>query len=113
MHQRVAEASSEKTARERLQEEAESTSRTIKKLQERQEALAMASNGNVTASEWQMKEERDKLLVCHRDPPHCHIAYTSRRNSSVALVVSKTSSSKSLSSACTVCSPDYGIVEAD
>ncbi len=64
MHQRVADATSEKTTRERLQEEAESSARTIKKLKERQEALAAAGSNNVTANEWQMKEERDKLLVC-------------------------------------------------
>ena len=63
MHQRVAEANSEKIARERLQEEIDSSSRTIKKLKERQEALAVASSDNLTAHEWQMKEERDKLLV--------------------------------------------------
>lgn len=63
MHQRVAEAYADKSARERLQEEAETSTRTIKKLKERQEALAVAGSDNVTAVEYQMREERDKLLV--------------------------------------------------
>ena len=38
--------------------------RAMKKLKERQDALAAAPSNDLTASEWQMKEERDKLLVC-------------------------------------------------
>ncbi|WWD19675.1 E3 ubiquitin-protein ligase BRE1 [Kwoniella shandongensis] len=62
MHQRVAEATAEKEARAKLQDEAEASTRTIKKLKERQEAMAAVSSTNMSAGEWQMKEERDKLL---------------------------------------------------
>ncbi|OCF38081.1 E3 ubiquitin-protein ligase BRE1 [Kwoniella heveanensis BCC8398] len=63
MHQRVAEATSEKAARAKLQDEVEMSTKTIKKLRERQEAMATASQANdMSAGEWQMKEERDKLL---------------------------------------------------
>ncbi|WVF72955.1 E3 ubiquitin-protein ligase BRE1 [Kwoniella sp. CBS 6097] len=63
MHQRVAEATSEKAARAKLQDEVETSAKTIKKMKERQEAMASASHANdMSASEWQMKEERDKLL---------------------------------------------------
>ncbi|KAK8853258.1 E3 ubiquitin-protein ligase BRE1 [Kwoniella newhampshirensis] len=62
MHQRVADAAAEKEARAKLQDEAEAANRTIKKLKERQEAMSSASNTNMSAGEWQMKEERDKLL---------------------------------------------------
>ncbi len=63
MQQRVAEANTEKSARDRLQDDAESSARTIKKLKERQEALTAAGSNNVSGNEFQMKEERDKLLV--------------------------------------------------
>lgn len=61
MHSRVADAASEREARIKYQEEAESSSRMVKKLKERQEAVA--SQSDMSAGEWQMKEERDKLLV--------------------------------------------------
>ena len=67
MHQRVGEAASERSARERLQEDADSAARTIQKLEERQEAVAAAGTNNVSATEWQMKQERDKLLVRRGD----------------------------------------------
>lgn len=72
LHQRVSEAATEKSIRETLQEEHESTSRQIKKLKERQEVLASAGSNNVSANEYQMKEERDKLLVSpYRVPVDC------------------------------------------
>ena len=67
MHQRVGEAASERSGRERLQEEVDSATRSIKKLKERQEAVAAAGSNNLSATEWQMKEERDKLWVRRGD----------------------------------------------
>ncbi|WWC94925.1 hypothetical protein V866_001777 [Kwoniella sp. B9012] len=63
MHQRVAEATAEKEARAKLQDEVDTSSKTIKKLKERQEAISAAERDkDMSAGEWQMKEERDKLL---------------------------------------------------
>ncbi|WRT70184.1 uncharacterized protein IL334_007178 [Kwoniella shivajii] len=63
MHQRVSEATSEKEQRAKLQDEVETSSKTIKKLKERQEAISTAEREkDMSAGEWQMKEERDKLL---------------------------------------------------
>ena len=61
MHQRVQDYTSEKAAREKLQEEAEGQASKLRKLKERQEALVAAGGSNVSASEYQLKEERDKL----------------------------------------------------
>ena len=66
MQQRLEEAASEKASRERLQEEVESSARAITKLKERQDVLSAASGTNVSATEWQLREERDKLLVSCR-----------------------------------------------
>ncbi|WVR07641.1 hypothetical protein IAU60_004683 [Kwoniella sp. DSM 27419] len=63
MQQRVAEAAAEKEARAKLQDEVDTSAKQIKKLKERQEAMASASTASdMSATEWQMKEERDKLL---------------------------------------------------
>ncbi|WWC64537.1 uncharacterized protein I303_107147 [Kwoniella dejecticola CBS 10117] len=63
MHQRVAEATAEKEQRAKLQDEVETSAKTIKKLKERQEAISAAEKDkDMSASEWQLKQERDKLL---------------------------------------------------
>ncbi|WWC91748.1 uncharacterized protein L201_006695 [Kwoniella dendrophila CBS 6074] len=63
MQQRVAEATAEKEARAKLQDEVDTSAKTIKKLNERQEAITSAERDkDMSAGEWQMKEERDKLL---------------------------------------------------
>ena len=61
MQQRIADHATEKATREKLQEEVESANRTIKKLKERQEAMTVAGSNNVSANEFQITEERDKL----------------------------------------------------
>lgn len=64
MHVRVADSASDKNARRKLEEEAESSAKTIKKLKERQEALVAApSKNDMSAPELHMKGERDKLWV--------------------------------------------------
>lgn len=60
MQQRVAEAVSEKAAKDRVQDELDKATATIKKLNERQE---VASSTNSTLGEIQLKDERDKLMV--------------------------------------------------
>lgn len=62
MHQRVAEASAEKEARTKLQDEADGQMKTIKKLKERQDAVAAASQTGMSDHEWAITQERDKLL---------------------------------------------------
>ncbi|KIR53461.1 E3 ubiquitin-protein ligase BRE1 [Cryptococcus gattii Ru294] len=62
MHQRVAEASAEKEARAKLQDEADGQMKTIKKLKERQDAVAAASQTGMSDHEWAITQERDKLL---------------------------------------------------
>ncbi|WWC72057.1 uncharacterized protein I206_106017 [Kwoniella pini CBS 10737] len=63
MYQRVAEATAEKELRAKLQDEVETSAKTIKKLKERQEAISAAEKDkDMSAGEWQMKQERDKLL---------------------------------------------------
>lgn len=63
MHVRVAESSSDRDAKRKLEEEAEVAARTVKKLREKQEALIAAPGKDMSAGEWQLREERDKLLV--------------------------------------------------
>jgi hypothetical protein len=66
MQQRVTEAASEKETRIKLQEEADKATTALKKLKDRHEhvlANSTASGGGVSATELQMREERDKLLV--------------------------------------------------
>jgi hypothetical protein len=47
-----------------MQEEAESAARALKKLKERQDAMAVVKDtSNMSASEYAIREERDKLLV--------------------------------------------------
>jgi hypothetical protein len=47
-----------------VEEEAEVAAKTIRKLRDKQEALIAAPGvDDMSASEWQMREERDKLLV--------------------------------------------------
>ncbi|ORY33397.1 BRE1 E3 ubiquitin ligase-domain-containing protein [Naematelia encephala] len=57
---RVAEATSEKSARIKLQEELEASQKTAKRLKDRQDA---ATSLQLSASEVQLKEDRDKLWV--------------------------------------------------
>ena len=63
MHVRVAESSSDREIKRKLEEEAEVAVKTVKKLREKQEALIAAPGKDMSAGEWQLKEERDKLLV--------------------------------------------------
>lgn len=63
MHIRVAESQSDREVKRKLEEEAEATAKTIKKLREKQEALISAPGKDMSAGEWQLREERDKLLV--------------------------------------------------
>ncbi len=63
--QRVAESIADKEARQRALDELDASNRTIKKLKERQETLNNVTD--MSAGEWQMKEERDKLLVRRLD----------------------------------------------
>jgi E3 ubiquitin-protein ligase BRE1 len=64
MHIRVAESASDRDARRKVEEEAEVAAKTIRKLRDKQEALIAAPGvDDMSASEWQMREERDKLLV--------------------------------------------------
>ncbi|KAK4685526.1 E3 ubiquitin-protein ligase BRE1, partial [Tremellales sp. Uapishka_1] len=62
MQLRVSEAVAEKEARAKLEEEVESANRAMKKIKEKQEALVAVDNTNMSAGEWQMRQERDKLL---------------------------------------------------
>lgn len=62
MHQRVAEAIAEKEARAKLQDEADGQMKIIKKLKERQDAVAASQTG-MSDHEWAITQERDKLLV--------------------------------------------------
>jgi hypothetical protein len=64
MHIRVAESASDREARRKVEEEAEVSAKMVRKLKEKQEAMISAPNQDMSASEWQMREERDKLLVC-------------------------------------------------
>ncbi|WVQ84645.1 E3 ubiquitin-protein ligase BRE1 [Cryptococcus sp. DSM 104549] len=59
---RVAEALSEKEAKAKLQDEVEGAHRTVKKLKERQEAVAAASSTGISDGEWAITQERNKLL---------------------------------------------------
>ena len=71
MHNRVADSSSYKSARRKLEEEVEASAKTIKKLKERQEALVAApSRNDMSAPELHMKGERDKLWVSTRSVPY-------------------------------------------
>jgi hypothetical protein len=65
MHQRVADHAAEKATREKLQEEVEEKQRKIEKLKERHEAMVGASSGKhgVSATEYALQQERDKLFV--------------------------------------------------
>lgn len=64
MHVRVTDSAADKSARRKLEEEAEAAAKTIKKLKEKQEALVAApSRNDMSAPELHMKEERDKLWV--------------------------------------------------
>lgn len=63
MHVRVAESASDKSARRKLEEEAEVSAKTIKKLKERQEALVSAPDSDMSATEKHLQDERNKLLV--------------------------------------------------
>lgn len=63
--QRVAEAVTEKAAKDRVQDELDKATATIKKLNERQE---VANSTNATVGEIQLKDERDKLMVGLFDP---------------------------------------------
>jgi predicted nucleic acid-binding Zn-ribbon protein len=66
MHIRVAESSLDREVKRKLEEEAEVAAKTVKKLREKQEALIAAPSNDMSAGEWQLREERDKLLVgCH------------------------------------------------
>lgn len=105
MHVRVAESASDKNARRKLEEEVESSTKTIKKLKERQDALVAApSKNDMSASELHMKGERDKLWVSRRPrlSSSRENAYTDCSKSSDALVVSRTSRTRSLPSVSTV-----------
>jgi len=62
MHQRVADHASEKSARERAEEDLASAQQKYKKLKERQDAAA-ASGGTHTALELEAVAERNKLQV--------------------------------------------------
>ncbi|WVO14222.1 E3 ubiquitin-protein ligase BRE1 [Cryptococcus depauperatus] len=62
MQQRVAEATAEKENCARLQDEVEGQAKLIKRLKERQEAVATASQSGVSDKEWTITQERDKLL---------------------------------------------------
>lgn len=64
MHIRVAESASDREARRKVEEEAEVSAKMVRKLKEKQEAMISAPNQDMSAGEWQMREERDKLLVC-------------------------------------------------
>lgn len=57
---RVAEANAERAARSKVEEELESTKRSVAKLNERQETMAATS---LSVGEVKLQEERDKLLV--------------------------------------------------
>jgi hypothetical protein len=70
MHIRVAESTSDREAKRKLEEEAEVAARTVKKLREKQEALIAAPGKDMSAGEWQLREERDKLLVSLRSTSH-------------------------------------------
>jgi hypothetical protein len=65
MKQRIAEAATEKAAREKWQEEAESAKKSQKKLQEKHDTMIASTNSgqNTSAGEWKMQQERDKLWV--------------------------------------------------
>lgn len=104
MQQRVGEAANEKESRIRLQEDLNKTSSALKKVKEKQEhLLANSRAGDVSASEVQLRDERDKLLVSILLLlDHLSGRLISRRNSSVVHVAPKTSNSRSSSSACTV-----------
>lgn len=101
MHQRVAEASAEKEARAKLQDDADGQMKTIKKLKERQDAVAAASQTGMSDHEWAITQERDKLLVSPSIYTLIFVLICSR-NCSSALVANKTSSNRLLSNACTV-----------
>lgn len=106
MHVRVADSASDREAKRRLEEEAEVADKTIRKLKERQEALVAAPSKDMSATEWQMKEERDKLLVSHswsNVQISTTVSYADYcRNYSAVHAASRTSSSKSSPSVCTV-----------
>lgn len=64
MHIRVADSASDRDVKRKLEEEAAVTAKTIKKLKEKHEALVAApSKDDMSASEFQLREERDKLWV--------------------------------------------------
>lgn len=62
MHQRVADHASEKSAREKAEEDLASSQQKYKKLKERQD-VAAASGGTHTALELEAVAERNKLQV--------------------------------------------------
>lgn len=57
----MAESVADKEAKQRALDDLDSANRTIKKMKEKQESMNASSE--MSAGEWQMKEERDKLLV--------------------------------------------------
>lgn len=62
-HTRVAEASTERAARGKIQDELEATQRQLTKLKEKQEALTATSAAtNTSAADLTIREEREKLL---------------------------------------------------
>lgn len=63
MHARVGEAASDRSAKRKLEEEAEAAAKTIKKLKERQDALVSAPDSDMSATEKHLQDERNKLLV--------------------------------------------------
>jgi hypothetical protein len=74
MQQRVAEAAAEKETRIKLQEEVDKATTALQKLKDRQEHLIANSSkggGGTSATELQMKDERDKLLVSHSVGSFC------------------------------------------
>ncbi|ODN99047.1 E3 ubiquitin-protein ligase BRE1 [Cryptococcus amylolentus CBS 6273] len=62
MQARVQEAAQEKEAKARLQDEVDGQGRQIKKLKERQESVAAATQTGMSNNEWAITQERDKLL---------------------------------------------------
>lgn len=63
MKDRVAECATEKTARQKLQEDLEAVQRTNKKLKASQDALMETSKDGLTGKESQLQNENKRLLV--------------------------------------------------
>ena len=68
MHQRVADFSAERAAKEKLQEEVDAQVATIKHLEEREEALIAASSGKVSKDDLDKVENYDRLEVSFHRP---------------------------------------------